>query len=122
MNHLLDCTATYHHTVVHYYKYGMIINIHADASYFTESKGCPRVGRNYFLDILPKEGQPIILNDAIQKMCSVINNVAASAAEAELRELFSINQLIKKIDSNYMNLGIPNRLHLFILIIQQLTE
>ena len=100
----------------------MIINIHADASYFTESKGCPRVGRHYFLDILPKEGQPIILNDAIQKMCSVINNVAASAAEAKLRELFSINQLIKKIDSNYMNLGIPNRLHLFILIIQQLTE
>ena len=36
MNKFLDYTATYFHTVILYYKYDMIINIHVYTLYLTE--------------------------------------------------------------------------------------
>ena len=43
-NHLLDNIATYLHAFICYYKYDIILNIHADVSYLIESKGPSRVG------------------------------------------------------------------------------
>ena len=74
----------------------MILNIHADKSYLAESKVRFRVGGHYFLDGLPKQGEPIILNGPIQKMCNVLKNFAASAAESEIGGLF-INACFGKI-------------------------
>ena len=66
----------------------MILNIHSDASYLSESKARSRACGHYFLGWVPKDGEPIKLNGAIFTLCNVLKWVVASAAEAELGALF----------------------------------
>ena len=66
----------------------MILQIHTDASYFSEPKARSRATGHYFLGWLPQSNQPICLNGAIYTLCTILKLVASSAAEAALGALF----------------------------------
>jgi len=85
---LLDYLATHPEAVVQYYASNMILNIHSDASYLSETRARSRVAGYYFLGSKPKHGKPIQLNGAIFTFCGILKFVVASAAEAELGALF----------------------------------
>ena len=66
----------------------MILNIHSDASYLSETQARSRVAGQFFLGSTPVKGQSIVLNGAIFILCGILKFVVASAAEAELGALF----------------------------------
>jgi hypothetical protein len=66
----------------------MILNVHSDASYLSAPKARSRAGGYFFLDSLPRDGDPIRHNDTTHVQCTILKLVAASAAEAELVALF----------------------------------
>eukprot|EP00804_Cyclotella_cryptica_P008022 CCRYP_004538-RB/>CCRYP_004538-RB protein AED:0.45 eAED:0.39 QI:0/-1/0/1/-1/0/1/0/221 len=66
----------------------MVLNIHSDASYLTESNACSRIAGHFFLGSVPIDKTPITLNGAIYVFCGILKFVVASAAEAELGALF----------------------------------
>ena len=47
--YLLNYLATHPDAVLHYYASGMVLFVHSDTSYLTESEGWSIVGRHYFL-------------------------------------------------------------------------
>ena len=73
---------------IRYYASDMILNVHSDASYLSESRARSRLAGYFFLGDMPQDGKPIFLNGAIHVMCSILKIVVASAAEAELGALF----------------------------------
>ena len=85
---LLDYLATHPKAKVRYYASDMILNIHSDASYLSETRARSRVAGQFFLGSTPVKGQPIVLNGAIFILCGILKFVVASAAEAELGALF----------------------------------
>jgi len=85
---LLDYLASHPNATIQYRASDMILNIHSDASYLSESKARSRACGHYFLGWVPKDGEPIKLNGAIFTLCNVLKWVVASAAEAELGALF----------------------------------
>jgi hypothetical protein len=85
---LLDYLATHPQATVRYHKSEMILNIHSDASYLSETKARSRVAGYFFLGSEPNDNQPIELNGAIYTLCGILKIVVASAAEAELGALF----------------------------------
>ena len=88
MEHMLDYLETHPDATIRYYALDMILNVHSDASYLSESKGRSRASGNFWLGSLPKDGKPIQLNVAILDLCIILKFVAVSAAEAELSALF----------------------------------
>jgi hypothetical protein len=66
----------------------MILNIHSDASYLSETRAQSRVARHFFLGSTPTDNQPIELNGAIYTLCGILKIVVASAAEAKLGTIF----------------------------------
>ena len=66
----------------------MVLNIHSDASYLSESKARSRACGQCFPGWVPKDEEPIKLNGAIFTLCNILKWVVASAAEAELGALF----------------------------------
>jgi hypothetical protein len=66
----------------------MILNIHSDASYLSETRARSRVAGHFFLGSTTTDNQPIELNGSIYTLCGILNIVVASAAEAELGALF----------------------------------
>eukprot|EP00957_Ditylum_brightwellii_P027176 2054366-Ditylum_brightwellii.AAC.1 len=66
----------------------MILQIHADASYLNETKGCSTAGGIFFMGNKLENGKPIFLNGAIHTISTILKHVAASAAEAKLGSLF----------------------------------
>jgi hypothetical protein len=85
---LLDYLATHPNAKVRYHKSDMILNIHSDASYLSETKARSRIAGHYFLGSTPSDNHPIALNGAIYTFCGILKFVVASAAEAELGALF----------------------------------
>jgi hypothetical protein len=66
----------------------MIMNVHSDASYLSESDARSRACGHFFMGWSPKDGDPIQLNGAFFTLCAILRFVVASAAEAELGALF----------------------------------
>ena len=66
----------------------MILNIHSDALYLSESRARSRNAGHYFLGSIPKKGDPIPLNGEIYVHSGILKFVVTSAAEAELGALF----------------------------------
>ena len=66
----------------------MILNIHSDASYLSETRTRSRVAGKFFMGSTPVKGQPIVLNGAISILCGILKCVVATASEAELGALF----------------------------------
>ena len=74
--------------VTQFYVFDMILNVHSDALYLTASKAQSRAGGYFFLGKEPVDNQKIFLNILIHVTCSILKNVAASAAEDEPEALF----------------------------------
>jgi hypothetical protein len=86
--HLMDYLASNPNAVVRFRASAMILNIHSDASYLSESRARSRIGGYFFLGDIPKDGKPIFINGAIFVNCGILKIVVTSAAEAELGALF----------------------------------
>ena len=66
----------------------MVLNIHSDASYLSETRARSRVAGQFLLSRKSDPTKPILLNGALYIMCRILKFVVASAAEAELGALF----------------------------------
>ena len=66
----------------------MVMNIHSDASYLSETNSRSRSCRYFFVGWMPKNDKLIQLNGAFYVNTTILCFVVASAAEAELRALF----------------------------------
>ena len=85
---LMDYFATHPQATIRYYALEIILNIHYDASYLSESRARSRTAENYFLGSIPRIGEPISINGAIYVHSGILKFVVTSAAEAELGALF----------------------------------
>ena len=107
LNHLMDYLATHPDAKIRYYASDMILNVHSDASYLSESQARSRASGHYFLGSMPKDGEPIRLNGSIFDLCVILKFVAASAAEAELGALFLNVKQVKILRLTLEELGHP---------------
>jgi hypothetical protein len=89
----LNYCATHPDATVRFHASGMILHIHSDASYLSESEARSRAGGFFFLsspvlDTPDPNAPPPPFNGAIHIHCSIMKMVLSSAAEAELGALF----------------------------------
>ena len=66
---LLDYLATQSEAKVRYHAYDMILNVHSDASYLSESRAQSRIAGYFFMDSTPVDGEPIKMNGNIFVNC-----------------------------------------------------
>jgi len=85
---LLNYLATHPAATIPFRATDMVMNIHSDASYLSAPNSRSRACGHFFLGWLPVDGERIHLNGAFHTLCSILQFVVASAAEAELRALF----------------------------------
>jgi len=85
---VLDYLTTHPNATIHFHATDMVMNIHSDASYLLAPNSRSRACGHFFLGWLPVDGEPISLNGAFHTLCSILQFVMASAAEAELGALF----------------------------------
>ncbi len=85
---LLDYLASNANAKIRFYASDMILNIHSDALYLSESKARSRTCGHFFMGWVPKNDKPIRLNGAFFVNTTIMRFVVASAAEAELGALF----------------------------------
>ena len=85
---LLDYLASNQDAKVRFHASDMVMNIHSDASYLSESGARSRACGHFFMGWMPKNGDPIRLNGAFYTSSAIMRFVVASAAEAELGALF----------------------------------
>jgi hypothetical protein len=85
---LLDYLASNLEATVRFHESDMIMNIHSDASYLSETKARSRACGHFFMGWMPKNGEPIKLNGAFYVNTTILQFVVASAAEAKLGALF----------------------------------
>ena len=85
---LLDYLASNANAKIRFYASDMILNIHSDASYLSESKARSRTCGHFFMGWVPVNNKPIRLNGAFFVNTTIMRFVVASAAEAELGALF----------------------------------
>jgi len=104
---LLDYCHTHPDATIRYYASDMILQIHADAAYLVEQQARSRAGGHYFLGSTPIAGEPIKLNGAVHTLCTIIKQVVASAAEAELASTFMNGQQGKVLRLTLEEMGHP---------------
>ena len=85
---LLDYLATHADATIWFYKSDMVMNIHSDVSYLSESNARSWACGHFFMGSIPVQGQPIPLNGAFYTNSVTLKFVVASATEAELGALF----------------------------------
>ncbi len=85
---LLEYLATHPDLTIRFRAFNMILKIHLDASYLSETKAHSRACRHFFMVWSLKDGDPIKLNGAFFTLCTILRFVVASAAKAELSALF----------------------------------
>ena len=85
---LLDYLATNVEAKIRFYASDMVMNVHSDASYLSESKARSRTCGHFFMGWKPVDDAPIQLNGAFFVNTTIMRFVVASAAEAELGALF----------------------------------
>jgi hypothetical protein len=85
---LLDYLTTYPDATIHFKASDMILNVHSDTSYLSESDTRSRACGHFLIGWTPKDGNPIKLNGAFFTLCAILCLVIASAAKAELGALF----------------------------------
>ncbi len=85
---LLNYLATNQDAKVCFHASDMVMNIHSDASYLSETKLHSRSCGHFFIGLMPKNEEPIQLNGAFYMNMTILRFVVASAAEAKLGALF----------------------------------
>jgi len=104
---VLDYLATHPNAVVRFLVLDMVMNMHSDASYLSEPNARSRACGHFFMGSLPRNGQPIKLNDAFHTLCLILRFVAASAVEAELGAQFLNCQEVIIFKTTLEDLGHP---------------
>eukprot|EP00804_Cyclotella_cryptica_P029413 CCRYP_013352-RA/>CCRYP_013352-RA protein AED:0.16 eAED:0.24 QI:0/0/0/1/0.2/0.16/6/0/1158 len=85
IHQFLDYAMTHPDAMITYRASNMILAVHSDASYLSETKACSRAGGHFFLS----EDDPSPRNNgAILTLAQIIKPVMSSAAEAELGALY----------------------------------
>ena len=85
--HLLDYLATHPEAEIKFHASDMILNIHSDASYLSETRGRSRVGGYYFLGKTTIHNKPITLNGNLYTLSQILKFIVVSTAEAKLGAL-----------------------------------
>ncbi len=87
---VLDYLATHQDATIRFRASDMILNVHSDASYLSETKAHSRVCGHFFMFMgwTPIDGDSINLNGAFFTLCTILCFAVALAAEAELGALF----------------------------------
>ena len=85
---LLDYLAHNADAKVRFHASDMILNIHSNALYLSEAKARSRTCGHFFMEWMPKNGEPIQLNGAFHISTTIMRFVVASAVEAELGALY----------------------------------
>jgi hypothetical protein len=101
---LLNYAATHSDAVIRYKASEMILHIHSDASYLSEPHARSRVGGFFFLGDTSDRPQ---INGSILVVSKIMNNVLASAAEAEVGGLFVNGQEACPIRTTLEEMGYP---------------
>jgi hypothetical protein len=104
---LLDFLVSNLEVKVRYYASDMIMNIHSDASYLSETKVHSRACGHFFIEWMPKNGEPVKMNGAFYVNATILKFVVASAAEAELGTLFHNCQDGKIFHQTLADMGHP---------------
>jgi hypothetical protein len=99
---LLNYAATHPNATVRYKASKMVLHIHSDASYLSEPQARSRVGGYFYLGD-GSQNPPI--NGALQVTSQIMNNVLASAAEAEVGGLFINGQAACPLRTTLTELG-----------------
>ena len=89
---LLNYAATHPDAVIQFKASDMVLHIHSDASYLSEPKARSRAGGFFYLsdniDVQQPDAPQPKLNGAVHILSTILNNVMASATEAEVGALF----------------------------------
>ncbi len=85
---LLDYLTTNPDVTIWYRASNMIMNVHLDASYLSESDACSHACGHFFHGLSAKNSNPIKMNGAFFTLCVILWFVVTSTAEAELGVLF----------------------------------
>jgi hypothetical protein len=112
LTQLLNYAATHPDATLRYTASGMVLYLHSDASYLSESEARSRVGGHFFLSDKPSDpSQPPIhqpvQNGAIHTVSSILKNVMSSAAEAEFAGLFHNAKDAIAIRTTLIKMGHP---------------
>ena len=82
---LLDYAASQEDAVITYHSSDMVLAIHSDASYLSESKARSRAGGHFFMSSdrqMPPNNGPVLT------LCQIIRAVMSSACEAEIGAMY----------------------------------
>jgi hypothetical protein len=104
---LLNYLATNQDAKVRFHASDMVMNIHSDPSYLSETTVYSRACGHFFMEWMPKNEEPIQLNGAFYVNTIILCFVMASAAEAELGALFHNCQEGIIFGQTLINLGHP---------------
>jgi hypothetical protein len=85
---LLDYLSGHADAKVRFHASNMILNIHSNASYLSESKARSHTCGHFFMGWMPQDGELIRLNGAFHVSTTILRFVVASAAKAELGALY----------------------------------
>ena len=85
---LLDYLATHDNAKIRYCASDMLLKIHSDASYLSETLAQSCVAGVFFLGSKLVPNLPINFNESLFVMCGILKFVVASAAEAKLGAIF----------------------------------
>ena len=85
---LLNYLTTNQDAKVRLHASDMVMNIHSNASYLSETKSRSRSCGHFFVGWMPKNDKPIQLNGAFYVNTIILRFVDASAAEAKLGAFF----------------------------------
>jgi hypothetical protein len=92
LHQFLDYASTYPDAKVRFSASPMILTIHSDASYLSESQARSRAGGIFYLSSNHDPTNPAPTNGAVHITSVILKHVMSSAAEAELGALFYIAQ------------------------------
>jgi hypothetical protein len=85
---LMDYLAHNADAKVRFHASDMIMNIHSDAFYLSETKARSRACGHFFMGRLPKAGNPIKLNGSFHVSTTILPFVVVSAPKADLGRLY----------------------------------
>ena len=85
---LLNYAATHPDAAIRYYKSDMVLYVHSDASYLSESQARSRVGGYFYLGNTNEPADTTKPNGPIHIESRIMKNVMAVASEAEIGALF----------------------------------
>jgi hypothetical protein len=103
----LDNASTHPDATIHYSASPMILTIHIDASYRSESEARSRVGGIFYLSSTYQPDTSVATNGAIHITSVIVKHVMASAAKAKLAGLFYNAQEACSFRTTLEELGHP---------------